>query len=163
MPAIHVGSVVRLRSSFEDAGRLCVVIGAIPDPVSPLYRLGVVTPRRIFRGVRIAPLRDRLVGPAALEVLQPTERDADTATDPTVTARRAEDGSDILYGLASQLANAGAHKDYVRQVRTAAHAVRMALSPSNDDLEDDGQAGDDRSGINDHASKIHESLRPIER
>lgn len=69
---IPVGSIVRLHSELGDDGLVCIVIGEIPDPESPLYRLGVVKPRRFRRGARIRPLRDRLAGPSALEVLHPT-------------------------------------------------------------------------------------------
>ncbi|GAB4097620.1 hypothetical protein GCM10028787_30950 [Brachybacterium horti] len=68
---IPIGSIVRLHSELGDDGLMCIVIGEKPASESPVYRLGVVKPRRFRRGARIRPLRDRLVDPSALEVLHP--------------------------------------------------------------------------------------------
>lgn len=69
MTDIPIGSIVRLHTELGDDGLVCVVIGVTDGGVAPLYRIGEVRRRRLLGGARIAPLRDRLVGPRALEVL----------------------------------------------------------------------------------------------
>ena len=72
------------------------------------------------------------------------------------TLRRAEDGSEILYGLARMLEVAGAHQAYVDQVRHAGHSIRelTRLHPESSTVEEDF------IGAYEHASEINKSLRP---
>lgn len=75
----------------------------------------------------------------------------------TATVRQAEDGSEILYGLARQLKAAGAGRAYVAQMRNAAHAIHeiTQLHPEA------GHADEDTAfGAMEHASEIHKRLRP---
>lgn len=74
--------------------------------------------------------------------------------------RRAEDGSEILYGLARRLEAAGASRGYVDQVRNTAHAIYeiTQLHPGA------GTNGEDTAyGAKEHASEINKSLRPVQR
>lgn len=70
----------------------------------------------------------------------------------------AEDGTEILYGLARRLEAAGADSAYVAQVRNAAHAIYeiTQLHPDADTMGEDTVYG-----AMEHASEINKSLRPF--
>ena len=76
------------------------------------------------------------------------------------TLRRAEDGSEILYGLARRLEAAGASREYVDQVRNTAHAI-YEITQLHPDADTTGE--DTAYGAKEHASEINKSLRPVHR
>ncbi|MGO1532335.1 MAG: hypothetical protein ACTHXC_12980 [Brachybacterium sp.] len=76
------------------------------------------------------------------------------------TLRRAEDGSEILYGLARRLEAAGARREYVDQVRNTAHAI-YEITQLHPDADTKGE--DTAYGAKEHASEINKSLRAVQR
>lgn len=76
------------------------------------------------------------------------------------TLRRAEDGSEILYGLARRLEAASASRAYVEQVRNTANAI-YEITQMHPGADTKGE--DTVYGAMEHASEINKSLRPVQR
>lgn len=87
----------------------------------------------------------------------PTPRPNPVEEIDVATIRRAEDGSEILYGLARRLEDGDARQEYVDQVRSAGHAIRelTRLHSASSTVEEDSVFG-----AMEHANEIRWSLRP---
>lgn len=72
----------------------------------------------------------------------------------TTTVRRAENGSEMLYGLAQQLEHAGKAPGYVRSVRNAAHAIIEVLEHHPAHNAGPEKYREEHLGAEEHASEI---------
>lgn len=72
------------------------------------------------------------------------------------SVRRAENGSEMLYGLAQQLEHAGKSPRYVQQVRNAAHAIIEVLEHHPAHNAGPEKYSEDGLGAGEHATEIQQ-------
>lgn len=116
-----------------------------------LAMLGVIVAWGVLLRQRSVLVRDVVAAPVA------QGDEFSSSTPDVITARRAEDGSEILYALARRLEAGGAATSYVDQVRGAAHAVYQLTRQYDGSVP---TYPEDSIGASEHATEISQTLRP---